>query len=75
MTTPAISLFTADDRCDSCGARAYFLAVMDGGNELAFCAHHGRKHRAALEKVAIFLHDESGVLVTEISNRVTVGKF
>lgn len=38
--------FSAQDRCDRCGAQAYALARNDFLNvsELLFCAHHLREH-------------------------------
>ena len=56
---PDLAMLTAEDRCDRCGARAYYLFVLDGGGELTFCAHHERTHRDALEKVMVHRYDES----------------
>lgn len=50
---------TATDRCDRCGARAYVLAIFDGGSELLLCAHHGRKHRERLVETAAVIVDVS----------------
>ncbi len=51
------------DRCDApavvgrrggrigrgaCGAQGVVRAVLPSGNDLIFCAHHGREHEAAL---------------------------
>lgn len=36
--------FSAEDRCDRCGARAYSKAINAGGTELLFCAHHLEEH-------------------------------
>lgn len=52
----------ASDRCDRCGAQAYVRAILPGGGELLFCAHHGRKHAARLREIAMEIHDETGVL-------------
>lgn len=52
---------TTADRCDACGAQAYVRVVL-GSGELLFCAHHGRKNATALEKVALFVQDESARL-------------
>ena len=38
---------THSDRCDRCGAQAFFRAVLTAG-ELLFCAHHGRAYAARL---------------------------
>jgi hypothetical protein len=49
---------TAADRCDRCGARAYYrVSLMNG--ELLFCAHHGRDYMPQLSKVAIEIHDQT----------------
>ncbi len=52
---------TAADRCDRCGARAYVRVLLATG-DLLFCAHHGRRHAAALSQVAEHIQDESGRL-------------
>lgn len=52
---------TYADRCDSCGARAYFRFVFEDWRELTFCAHHGRVYAPLLaEKTAMW--DESDQL-------------
>jgi hypothetical protein len=50
--TPATTTQTVTEahRCDRCGARAKVHAVLARGGELYFCAHHGRKHWAALTR-------------------------
>jgi hypothetical protein len=40
--------FTAEARCDRCGAQAYCSAERDG-TELLFCNHHISEHRARLD--------------------------
>ena len=57
-TTP----LTAADRCDRCGAPAYVRVALEGGGELLFCAHHGRKYGEALRKVAVDIQDETDKL-------------
>lgn len=42
-----VSLFTAKDRCDRCGARAVTLALMTTGL-LLFCGHHTHEFLPAL---------------------------
>lgn len=55
--------FQATDRCDRCAARARLRVVLAGG-ELQFCNHHGRKHRAALEPVAVLVeYDKNGTWI------------
>jgi hypothetical protein len=65
---------TAFDRCDAsalvggpngtsrrgaCGAQAYVRAVLPSGQDLVFCAHHGREHEAALAAAGATIRDES----------------
>ena len=59
-TTP----LAAVDRCDRCGAQAYVRAVLLSGNELLFCAHHGKEYAEGLKPVVKSLHDESEKLST-----------
>lgn len=63
MTTALIShadsLLHSADRCDRCGAAALLLVVLNGGGELLFCGHHGRMHRSALERVAVYVEDRT----------------
>lgn len=58
MTGTLISpaALTAADRCDRCGAAARVRAVLPGGGELLFCAHHAKEHAARLESMAAVLH-------------------
>ncbi|HET7408362.1 MAG TPA: hypothetical protein VFJ21_14660 [Mycobacteriales bacterium] len=63
--TPTISkeaTLTPADRCDRCGAQAFVRAVLPGGGDLLFCAHHGRRFADRLRAVAVELHDDRGVL-------------
>lgn len=40
---------TAVDRCDRCGAQAYYRAEhRRGDSDLLFCVHHYREHRDKL---------------------------
>ncbi len=68
LDTPAL---TAADRCDRCGAQAYVRAVLPGGGDLLFCAHHGREHAVKLREVAVDIKDESARLsgVTQTPER------
>ena len=50
---------TAMDRCDRCGAQAFFRAVLTSG-ELLFCAHHGREYGERLAATAVRIEDRSG---------------
>jgi hypothetical protein len=62
-TTTAAPPLSPADRCDRCGARALVRAVMPGGGDLLFCAHHGREHAARLRAVAVEIHDDTGALI------------
>jgi hypothetical protein len=59
---PETAALTPADRCDRCGARAYVRAIMPGGAELLFCAHHGRRFAPKLREVALRIQDDTGVL-------------
>lgn len=54
---------TAADRCDRCGAHAYVRAVLSGGGELLFCAHHARKYGESLRAAGAEIHDETDRLL------------
>ena len=43
QTLLAAADLTHADRCDRCGAQAFYRAVLANG-ELLFCAHHGREY-------------------------------
>jgi hypothetical protein len=63
-TTTAAPPVSPADRCDRCGARAAVRAIMPGGADLLFCAHHGRQHAERLKAVAMEIRDDDGVLGT-----------
>ncbi|MER5267148.1 hypothetical protein ABTZ99_34150 [Actinosynnema sp. NPDC002837] len=52
LDTITTSLNPVADRCDRCGARGRVRIVLRDG-QLTFCDHHERRHRAALERVAV----------------------
>lgn len=54
---------TAADRCDRCGAQAYVRAVLVGGGDLLFCAHHGRKYSESLRSSGADIQDETDRLI------------
>ena len=56
IEAPALN---AADRCDRCGAQAYIKAVLPGGGELLFCAHHGRAYSPTLQAQGADLVDET----------------
>jgi len=59
QTLLAPSDLTAMDRCDRCGAQAFYRAVLTTG-ELLFCAHHGRAYGSHLAASAVRIEDRSG---------------
>lgn len=65
MAATAVSThLTKADRCDRCGARAYYRVTLPGGGELFFCAHHGRAHEPALRAAEASIQDETRTLDT-----------
>lgn len=63
---------TAADRCDRCGAAAYFRVTLAEG-ELLFCGHHFRQYDDALRAVALEVHDETGRLLRAPESSVERG--
>ena len=61
-TTTAAPPVSPADRCDRCGARAAVRAILPGGADLLFCAHHGREHANKLREMAVEIRDDEGVL-------------
>ncbi|HWB66467.1 MAG TPA: hypothetical protein VG708_06540 [Mycobacteriales bacterium] len=61
-TVTAAPPLSPADRCDRCGARAQVRAVLPGGGDLLFCAHHGRQHAERLREVAVEIIDTTGAL-------------
>jgi hypothetical protein len=58
LSTPEL---TMSDRCDRCGAQAFYRAVLSAG-ELLFCAHHGRAYAARLAEVAVAVQDGTAAI-------------
>lgn len=56
------SPLTAEHRCDRCGAQAFLRAVLAGGGELLFCAHHAREHKLKITELAVHIQDETPAL-------------
>ena len=54
-------LLTSQDRCDLCGAQAYFQ-VNFGAHGLTFCAHHYKEKESKLLSSATSIRDESAQL-------------
>jgi hypothetical protein len=50
------------ERCDSCNAQAYFMAIFESG-ELYFCRHHFMKNEEAITDIAYHIVDQSETLV------------
>lgn len=48
----------AKDRCDRCGAQAYMLANLNGG-DLLFCVHHAQKFKDSLVAAGAEILDET----------------
>jgi hypothetical protein len=59
VVAPEASALSVADRCDRCGAQAFMRAVLPGGGELLFCAHHARAHEEKLRQVALNVTDET----------------
>jgi ribosomal protein S14 len=56
---------TAHDRCDQCGAQAYFLSIFESG-ELYFCRHHFLKNEEMIRELAYHVVDQSGTLIGDM---------
>jgi len=56
--TTGVAPLTPHDRCDRCGVAAVVRATLLTG-DILLCGHCGRKHRDALLKLAINIHDET----------------
>jgi hypothetical protein len=61
MTTLTQPSLTTDDRCDRCGAQAFFRAVFVSG-DLLFCGHHGRELQVPLQRAAILVEDGTDLI-------------
>ena len=70
----AVAPLALPDRCDAaavvvgpngrrgrgaCGAQGFIRAVLPSGDDLVFCAHHGREHEAALAAAGATIRDET----------------
>jgi hypothetical protein len=55
-------LLTAQDRCDACGAQAYYQVNFGETSKLMFCSHHYNANKAKLLKTAVNVRDESARL-------------
>ena len=63
MTTTTLERapLTIADRCDRCGAQAFFRAVFISG-ELTFCGHHGRELQPVLSRQALVVQDATDLI-------------
>ena len=52
---------TLSDRCDRCGAQAFYRASFVAG-ELTFCGHHGRELLMPLQRQAVIVEDATGLI-------------
>jgi len=57
-THPSLILRQAD-RCDRCGAQAFFIAKKNNGLDLLFCGHHGHKFSGSLIIQGFIVHDQT----------------
>jgi hypothetical protein len=77
FAAPTVAPLMLTDRCDApavaggangrtgrgaCGAQAFIRAVLPSGNELTFCAHHGREQEAALAAAGATIRDETSTI-------------
>lgn len=56
---------SALDRCDKCGARAYFRATMLSGLDLTFCLHHGSEYAEAIVAQGVKVFEDHTNLLDE----------
>lgn len=54
-------MLTTSDRCDRCGAQAFYAAFFASG-VLMFCAHHGRQHMSSLVEIAEEIFDGTAAI-------------
>ena len=74
LAASTVAPLTLADRCDAravvggpngrtgrgaCGAQGFIRAVLPSGNDLVFCAHHGREQEAALAATGATIRDET----------------
>jgi hypothetical protein len=60
---PALDMqmpFTAQNRCDRCGAQAMVRCTLKSG-ELYFCGHHARQFGTPLVLASLEVYDPEGV--------------
>jgi hypothetical protein len=55
----ATEILEVTDRCDRCGAQAFFMAAFPDDMVLLFCNHHWHKHENKIVGKAVLIVDES----------------
>ena len=58
-------VLTALDRCDRCGAQAWYKIEMSNTFDLLFCKHDFDKNKVRLTEIAVSILDESDRLVQD----------
>ena len=61
LTHERVSPLTLSDRCDRCGAQAFYRAFFVTG-ELTFCGHHGRELLVPLQREALLVEDGTDLI-------------
>lgn len=61
LTPELLAPLTLSDRCDRCGAQAFFRAIFVSG-ELTFCGHHGRELLVPLQRHALLVEDGTDLI-------------
>ena len=61
LTEERITPHALLDRCDRCGAQAFYRAIFVTG-ELTFCGHHGRELLIPMQITAILVEDGTGLI-------------
>ena len=77
IAASTVAPLTLAERCDAaavvggpsgrtgrgaCGAQGFVRAVLPSGNDLVFCAHHGREKEAALAAAGATIRDETSTI-------------
>lgn len=55
----AEDILETTDRCDRCGAQAFYLAAFPDDMVLLFCRHHWMEHEHKIVGRAVLIVDES----------------
>lgn len=57
-------ILNRSDRCDKCGAQAYFRVIFTSGSELDFCKHHFDRYKDNFGDNVFAIEDDSRELVS-----------